>query len=448
MREVKNKESLMVGIASMLHFLVDALCLCCIFLMTYERTRHSYIGVIFTYNVFAFLTQPITGTIVDKMDKKHWMLLLSMVMLAISVFFTPRTSYLGTFFVASLLGLGNSLFHVWGGKQVAVKTKNDIRALGVFVAPGAVGLTVGILFYSWLLVCFFLLSICLLGIAYLHLDEKTSMIEGEELKEDKAHGHFSLNVIWQMMFAIMGFVVFRAYLSENLSDGLMMEGIGIMAIGMVSMLGKVAGGWIAKDFGILKTIIVILLVVLVCYVLRDTFWLFLLLGLFAINCTMPVTLYWANVLLKGREGFAFGLLAAALILGHLIDLVNMSSLPFSSLEFTLFVWIPLIATALIEYGVLRLLGERKKKVLFSSFFINTFTNVPLNLSLLYYPESIVFLLVAEVLIVIIEALCYRWLVGNFKQAFAYSLFCNLISFLTGVLLILVVLLVINQLRYL
>ncbi|MBQ6063214.1 MAG: MFS transporter [Prevotella sp.] len=438
-----NKVSLMVGIASVLHFLVDALCLCCVYLMADEMTRHSFIGMVLTYNVFAFLTQPVTGFFVDKMGQKHWMLLWSMVMLALSVFFTPRASYLGTFFVASLLGMGNSMFHVWGGKQVAVKTGNDIRALGVFVAPGAVGLTVGIFFHSWLLVYFFLLSICLLGIAFLHLDEKTHQspapIEGAA---------FSQNVIWQLMLAVMVFVVLRAYLSEDFSDGLNMEGMGIVAIGIVSMLGKVAGGWIAKGIGILKTVVVILLVVLVCYVLGNTFWLFLLLGLFAINCTMPVTLYWANVLLKGREGFAFGLLAAALILGHLVDLVNRSGLSLSSMEFTLFVWIPLIATILIEYGVLRLLGERRKKVLFSSFLINTFTNVPLNLSLLNYPEGIVCLLGAEVLIVFVEALCYRWLVGNFKQAFAYSLFCNLISFLTGVLLILVVIFVINQFRYL
>jgi len=44
----------------------------------------------------------------------------------------------------------------------------------------------------------------------------------------------------------------------------------------------------------------------------------LLAGVFAINLTMPVTLYLANVVLKGKEGLAFGLLAAALIPGYLL----------------------------------------------------------------------------------------------------------------------------------
>ena len=41
----------------------------------------------------------------------------------------------------------------------------------------------------------------------------------------------------------------------------------------------------------------------------------ILLGVFLMNCTMPVTLYLANEVLKQREGLAFGLLAAALIPG-------------------------------------------------------------------------------------------------------------------------------------
>jgi hypothetical protein len=36
------------------------------------------------------------------------------------------------------------------------------------------------------------------------------------------------------------------------------------------------------------------------------------------NCTMPVTLFLANDVLPGREGLAFGLLAAALIPGYLL----------------------------------------------------------------------------------------------------------------------------------
>ena len=45
---------------------------------------------------------------------------------------------------------------------------------------------------------------------------------------------------------------------------------------------------------------------------------YLLAGIFLMNTTMPVTLYLANDVLPGREGLAFGLLAAALIPGYLL----------------------------------------------------------------------------------------------------------------------------------
>jgi len=41
-------------------------------------------------------------------------------------------------------------------------------------------------------------------------------------------------------------------------------------------------------------------------------------GLWLVNCTMPITLYWANAVMRDREGLAFGLLAAALMPGYLL----------------------------------------------------------------------------------------------------------------------------------
>ena len=77
---------------------------------------------------------------------------------------------MGMLSVAVLLGMGNSLFHVWGGKQEAVTTGNDMRALGTFVSTGAFGLALGIVFFSWPLLYVALLAIYLLSTAYVHLD--------------------------------------------------------------------------------------------------------------------------------------------------------------------------------------------------------------------------------------------------------------------------------------
>jgi hypothetical protein len=79
-----------------------------------------------------------------------------------------------------------------------------------------------------------------------------------------------------------------------------------------------AGGWFSRRLGILRALIVMLVIVLVCMLTGSKSLMVLLLGLFMINCTMPITLYLANYVLPEREGLAFGILAAALMPGYLL----------------------------------------------------------------------------------------------------------------------------------
>lgn len=98
---------------------------------------------------------------------------------------------------------------------------------------------------------------------------------------------------------------------------------------------------------------------------------------------------------------------------------------------------PLVATIVIELGVLLFVDERRRKVLYGSVAMNVLTNVPLNLYAIYMGDGWSTLIVGEILVVLTEALCYRWLVGEWRQAWIYSLLCNAISFLTGELFVLI-----------
>ena len=129
---------------------------------------------------------------------------------------------------------------------------------------------------------------------------------------------YSLNVVWFSLVLLMAVVMFRSYVGQDFSDAIVKTPTLVLVIGAVSMLGKMAGGWLAKGFGIVNSMVVVLLVVLAAMLFRQSGTAVLLVGIFAINCTMAVTLWLANVVLKGREGLAFGLLAAALIPGYLL----------------------------------------------------------------------------------------------------------------------------------
>jgi hypothetical protein len=151
-------------------------------------------------------------------------------------------------------------------------------------------------------------------------------------------------------------------------------------------------------------------------------------GIFAINCTMPMTLCLANMLLPNREGLAFGLLAAVLIPGYLLA---------KNIDITLahhFMLSALLLTIAVESGMLLMMGEKSKKVLAGCVVINILTNVPLNYILLTYGISTGALIIGEAVVLVIEALWYFAFVRQWRKAVIYSVLCNATSFLTGMLI--------------
>ena len=95
--------------------------------------------------------------------------------------------------------------------------------------------------------------------------------------------------------------------------------------------------------------------------------------------------------------------------------------------------IALTLTVLIELGVLWLLMERRGRVLVLSVVINVLTNVPLNLYVMHVGYSTKVVLIGELLVFIVESLWYLIFIRDIRKAFIYSLLCNAMSFLIGLL---------------
>jgi len=310
----------LTGLAAALHFCVDGLCLCCMYLAT--TGIQDLLKYFVVYNVLAFLTQPLTGMLADRAKQRHWILLASIIMLILAVIetvcviaFCSEAPVFLLVVLSVLLGIGNSLFHVWGGKETAVRTGNDIRALGVFVSTGAFGLAVGSVFLSRALMFGLLLGICILALAYLRIDTGKPIDTTEIDSESKV---YSKPLVWAVLIMIMIIVAGRSFLGESFTGVIDKTPMVILMIGALTMIGKMAGGWIVKWMGMVTSIILLVAGVTICLVAKGNHIGIALAGLFMVNCTMPITLYWTNVMLKGREGLAFGLLAASLIPGYLI----------------------------------------------------------------------------------------------------------------------------------
>lgn len=229
----------------------------------------------------------------------------------------------------------------------------------------------------------------------------------------------------------MSVVALRSWLCEDLTSDITKTQTMVLLLGFTAMLGKAAGGFMCKWLGLVWAVVVMVVGVAVIMTFHPSpSTLYPLIALFLVNCTMPVTLWLANLLLPRREGLAFGLLAAALMPGYLLATDVFSLLPpLSSLLF------PLIGTIIIELGVLYFLRERRSRVLWASVVINILTNLPLNL-LIYngWLSDLPSLLIAEAVIVVIEALWYFCFVRRWRQAFVYGVLCNAVSFLVGLLI--------------
>ena len=428
---------LVTGTSALLHFLVDGLCVCCFYLLLSAYGGVALVGSFILYNVLAFLTQPLTGMMADCPRLLPMLLPLSVVLLAVGVVLasillasTPPASHLSPFipfFIALPLGLGNSLFHVWGGKTVAVATGNDPRALGVFVSTGAFGLAVGMVLHAWWLLYLFLVLIAALAVLTVRFPSETVP---PKLTFYAYHTVLMRRpwLVWGTLLLLMGFVLFRSFLGEMLTADVAKGSAMALLIGGVAMMGKALGGFVARGIGLFVAFGIALAGAVACMLLSGLVpWLWLP-GLLCINGTMAVTLCWANAVMPEREGVAFGLLAAALMPGYMLAMAGAEA---SFIVPRLL--IALLPTVAIELAVLWMLRERRGDVLASSVAVNILTNIPLNIFVICVSGSWTAIIIGEVLVLLVEMLWYRYFVGEWRRAFIYSSLCNAISFLIGVL---------------
>lgn len=153
-----------------------------------------------------------------------------------------------------MLGLGNSLFHVWGGKQEALLTRNDIRALGMSVSTGAMGLAIGVVLASWILLYGLLAAIALMAVLATH-NTDTILDESPDSEVDVPR---NARWTWCAALLLMVFVCLRSYLGEALSADLTKGASMILLIGGIAMLGKGLDGWVAKGIGLWLTLLLAL----------------------------------------------------------------------------------------------------------------------------------------------------------------------------------------------
>lgn len=292
------------------HFLVDAICAASLLGTVRAYCGDSHAGMfmlvvlIGIYNVLAFCTQWFTGWCCDHFKNDRLMHLISAFALAAGTLlcrFFPGTGVV-------LVGLGNSLFHVAGGRFVILHSNGKAAPLGLFVAPGAIGLYLGGVLsgFSWLFCIFMMINTFAIWI----------MLKNVKLQEIAAKQKFSF-------YHVLAIILILVCISCRAASGTIPfpgknipEYLAWLPVLMI-FAGKAFGGFAGDRLGytisgviafLSGTLILVLIPHPAGYIA----------GQLLVNLLMPLTLWQIVKAVPGFPGLAFGLAATVLVPGSYV----------------------------------------------------------------------------------------------------------------------------------
>lgn len=282
------------------HFVVDLACACAVHTHAVGLAEAAVLYLL--YNFCAFALQMPLGILVDRLGvgRSFASAGCGLVLMAGMFQQTPWMTIL-------LAGLGNALFHIGAGGAVLERGKG-FSALGLFVAPGALGIWLGgqygasdPVYWTALL----LLALCLAGTIRL-----CARVRRKSASAVSVHPNARVCVC---LFAV---VVLRSY--AGLTQQFPWESTTLRAVLLIAgvVCGKAVGGLLADRFGAQRVSLCSLGCAVALYACAA--WPpAAILATFLFNMTMPVTLGALADHLPGHRAFAFGALTFALFLGYL-----------------------------------------------------------------------------------------------------------------------------------
>lgn len=288
----------MTTLYSLLHFLVDGVCAWAML----GYFAGDYTGILI-YNFCAFALQLPLGAVLDRLGGRKWPLLFAASGCALTV--------LGALIGPAVLGLGNALFHVGGGVDVI---RTDCRrrlggqALGVFVAPGAMGLYLGTALAKDGGLSALVLILSGASMAALLAPMGRLPAGANPPSPVKAHP-LTLSVCCFTVVAL------RSHVGMAVQFPWKSGAMAFCAVAAV-VLGKMAGGVLAARFGSGTVTAASLILAAAGFALGHVPF-FGLGALLCFNMTMPLTLYALYRRFPAYPGACFGALTLALFLGFL-----------------------------------------------------------------------------------------------------------------------------------
>lgn len=287
------------------HLLVDASC--AFLILGLLGFAPGMLFNIVLYNVLAFGLQVPFGLLLDKYQYQKPAAIAG-ILLVFTAFMITQMPLL----TIILAGTGNAIFHTGGG-QVALNIKYKKATIpGIFVAPGGIGLALGI----YLSVSGIKFNPYIFPISLLITTTLITLIKLPPLsviKENSGRYNFFLIIIFLIMISISIRSVIGLTIVFPWKNNLYL----LILLTLSIAIGKALGGVFADRFGFMKTGLTGLIISMPLLAFGSANPYAGLAGIFAFNLTMPVTLVAISNILPGRAAFSFGLSTFALLIGAL-----------------------------------------------------------------------------------------------------------------------------------
>ena len=327
---------------SLAHALVDAACAAALFAILTSNRNYppNLYQLILIYDVIAFAPQPVFGLLVDTLKAPAVTAAVGMLLVA-SAMLMMRAPLLAMV----TAGIGNAVFHVAGGYVSLNLAPGKATLPGVFVAPGALGLTIGILigksgsFVAWTFL------FMLVGLAVLML-----VLPRPEFSAQPRPLPGNLRWFETLIVLLLVSVAIRSLVGQSLLLPWKSNTTLLLALTLAVVLGKALGGVLADRYGWATVAVSGLVISLPLLAFFAPLPALVIMGTFLFNLSMPVTLVCLAGMLPGRSGFAFGLTALALILGALPAFLPLQALTGQPV----FIFAAILISSAALYGGLRL----------------------------------------------------------------------------------------------
>ena len=300
------------------HLLVDGVCLAALFGAGADTSQ--LMTAVMLYNTLAFTTQCLVGLWTDKTGLSKKAEPFSMLLVAAG-YFLPAPLLARV----AMIGLGNSCFHVCGGTVTLEQSGGKASPLGVFVAPGAIGVLLGISFPrsgNLLAVLLILLAIAVF-FAYRREGEPGGSSEsGPERLQTVSLPDYEGDAFPVLPAALLTVAVAVRAIGGSCAEFPWNTGlVTAAAMTLFVFAGKTAGGFVCDRLGAAKSGVVSIVPAALLTAFLGASMPASLLGQFLLNLSMPVTLWLLYKLTPEEPGFAFGLAASALWPGTLAGMM-------------------------------------------------------------------------------------------------------------------------------